>query len=207
MAWDTERTRQLLLDAAIDEFSAHGFAGARIERISARAGVNRERAYSYFGSKRGLFEAALTARLLCAFDAIPVDGEGPEAVGRLAGAYFDASLADPSLARLVYWESLELAEPVDPVHRAYRAASTTERVAEVAGGIPVEDAAQLLLTIVTLCHSWLVATNLGRIIAGDAAAHARRRASIVRVAELVAADAAACMRSGVESDAEHARHA
>jgi len=183
MAWDTARTRRLLLDAAIDEFSAYGFAGARIERISAGAGVNRERAYSYFGSKRGLFEAALTERLLRAFDSVPVDGTGPEAVGRLAGAYFDASVADPSLARLVYWEALELDEPVDPVHRAYRAGAATERLAAVAGGMSPDAAAQLFLTIVTLCHSWMVATNLGRIVTGDPDAHARRRAAIVQLAE------------------------
>ena len=40
MAWDVERTKQLLLDAATAEFSAYGMAGARIDRIAASAGVN-----------------------------------------------------------------------------------------------------------------------------------------------------------------------
>ncbi|NJP82382.1 helix-turn-helix transcriptional regulator, partial [Streptomyces sp. AA8] len=55
MAWDTARTRQALLDAAVDEFAEHGFDGARIERIGTRAGVNKERIYQYFGNKQRLF--------------------------------------------------------------------------------------------------------------------------------------------------------
>ena len=43
MAWDTERTKQLLLDAATEEISSFGLAGARIDRIAASAGVHKER--------------------------------------------------------------------------------------------------------------------------------------------------------------------
>jgi hypothetical protein len=32
MAWDTERTKRLLLDAGVEEFSAQGLAGARSAR-------------------------------------------------------------------------------------------------------------------------------------------------------------------------------
>ncbi|WP_198287030.1 TetR family transcriptional regulator [Frankia sp. QA3] len=38
---DPDRTRRLLLDAAA-EFAAHGYAGARISAIAARAGVNQQ---------------------------------------------------------------------------------------------------------------------------------------------------------------------
>jgi AcrR family transcriptional regulator len=43
MAWDTERTKALLLAAATEEFSEKGLAGARVDRIAAAAGVNKER--------------------------------------------------------------------------------------------------------------------------------------------------------------------
>ena len=59
MAWDTERTKRLLLDAATAEFSAYGLAGARIDRIAATAGVNKERIYQYFGKKDELFAQVL----------------------------------------------------------------------------------------------------------------------------------------------------
>ena len=43
--------------AAKAEFSALGFAGARLNRIAAEANASKERLYSYFQSKQNLFEA------------------------------------------------------------------------------------------------------------------------------------------------------
>ena len=51
MAWDVERTKRLLLDAATAEFSEHGLAGARVDRIAAAARVNKEPIYQYFRKK------------------------------------------------------------------------------------------------------------------------------------------------------------
>ncbi|MGX9902297.1 TetR family transcriptional regulator [Arthrobacter sp. SA17] len=51
MAWDIERTKALLLQAATAEFSEKGLAGARIDRIAAAAGINKERIYQYFGKR------------------------------------------------------------------------------------------------------------------------------------------------------------
>ena len=71
MAWDTDATREKLLDAAISEFSERGFAGARIHQISRISGCNRERIYFYFGGKAQLFEAALTRQLATALEDLP----------------------------------------------------------------------------------------------------------------------------------------
>ncbi|TDD80162.1 TetR family transcriptional regulator [Actinomadura rubrisoli] len=54
---DAERSRQRLLDAALDEFSAKGFAGARVQDIADRAGVNKQLINYYFGGKEGLYRA------------------------------------------------------------------------------------------------------------------------------------------------------
>ncbi|WP_082624315.1 TetR/AcrR family transcriptional regulator [Nocardioides sp. Soil805] len=51
MAWDTDRTKRMLMDAAVEEFAGHGYAGGRANRIAARAGVNKKRLYGYLGSK------------------------------------------------------------------------------------------------------------------------------------------------------------
>jgi len=58
---DREATRARILKAAIAEFARHGFAGARGERIAARARSSERMLYYYFGSKEGLFRAALEA--------------------------------------------------------------------------------------------------------------------------------------------------
>ena len=71
MAWDIERTKRLLLDAGVAEFSAHGLAGARVDRIAAAAGVNKERIYQYFGNKQQFFGEVLLRELGVAIDAVP----------------------------------------------------------------------------------------------------------------------------------------
>ncbi|MGA8042782.1 MAG: TetR family transcriptional regulator [Terracidiphilus sp.] len=52
-------TRRRILDAALNEFSSFGLAGARTERIAAAAGVNKALLYYYFESKEKLYLAAL----------------------------------------------------------------------------------------------------------------------------------------------------
>jgi AcrR family transcriptional regulator len=58
---DPERTRAKLLRAATREFGARGYAGARIERIVAAAECNIRMVYHHFGSKSGLYAAAVEA--------------------------------------------------------------------------------------------------------------------------------------------------
>lgn len=52
-------TRSRILDAALNEFAAHGLAGARTDRIAQAAAVNKALLYYYFDSKENLYLAAL----------------------------------------------------------------------------------------------------------------------------------------------------
>lgn len=54
-----EATRQKLLAAARREFAHSGLAGARVDEIAARAGVNKQLVYHYFGDKDSLYLAVL----------------------------------------------------------------------------------------------------------------------------------------------------
>src|SRR6187402_2240927 len=111
MAWDTERTKQLLLDAATLEFSAHGLAGARVDRIAAEAGVNKERIYQYFVKKDELFGIVLARQLAFVMDEVQITGSGVDAVVDYAARVFDYQVLHPELARLTFWEGLERSEP------------------------------------------------------------------------------------------------
>ena len=122
MAWDTDATREKILDAAIAEFSQRGFSGARIHQISRSSGCNRERIYFYFGGKAQLFEAALTRQLVTALDVLPVVGTGPAAIADFAGRYFDFSRSSPSLARLTSGRGLNWA-----IRSALRPAPSAQR--------------------------------------------------------------------------------
>ena len=60
---DSAPRRERILSAATSEFAHHGFAGARVDRIAAAAGVNKQLLFHYFGSKAELHRAALKSLL------------------------------------------------------------------------------------------------------------------------------------------------
>jgi len=49
-------TRTKILDAAVQEFSVNGLAGARMDQIAAVAGVNKALLYYHFDSKDNFTE-------------------------------------------------------------------------------------------------------------------------------------------------------
>src|SRR5262245_20402677 len=51
-ARNSTATAEAILAAATTEFATHGFGGGRVDRIAARAGVNKRMIYHHFGHKR-----------------------------------------------------------------------------------------------------------------------------------------------------------
>ena len=58
-----QRNRQIILDAALDVFSTHGFRGATLDQIAAQAGLSKPNLLYYFDSKDAIHRELLT-RLL-----------------------------------------------------------------------------------------------------------------------------------------------
>jgi AcrR family transcriptional regulator len=56
---NADATRSKILDAALVEFGELGLAAGNTDDIAARCGVNKRMIYYYFGSKEGLYLAAL----------------------------------------------------------------------------------------------------------------------------------------------------
>ena len=56
---DPDGTRARILDAALHEFAANGYAGARVDRISKRAKTFDRMLYYHFGNKEDLFRLVL----------------------------------------------------------------------------------------------------------------------------------------------------
>jgi AcrR family transcriptional regulator len=52
-------TRRLVLGVARSEFALKGLAGARVDEIADKAGVNKQAIYYHFGNKDDLFRATL----------------------------------------------------------------------------------------------------------------------------------------------------
>ncbi len=193
MAWDTERTKGLLLEAATSEFCTRGLAGARIDRIAAEAGVNKERIYQYFGNKNALFDAVIVAALSSLMDEVPIEGRGPEAMADYAGRLFDHHQNDATAPRLLFWEGLERGtEVVGLPKRMANCASKVNSTIAALPGVSREDAGDLLITIVSLCDAAPVLPALDGLMAGNDPGRAqRRRAAVVRTVYLAAAALAA----------------
>lgn len=107
---DAAATRARILKAAMTEFAAKGLDAARIEDIAAMAGANRRMAYYYFGSKEGLYLAALEAayfELVEVEEAIDVEALGPiEAIAAMVAAKFDHYVKYPHYVEFVKMENL-----------------------------------------------------------------------------------------------------
>lgn len=188
MAWDTERTRRQLLVAATAEFAAHGPAGARIDRIAETAGVNKERIYSYFGNKDALFEAVIVHELSEVFEEVPLEGEGPQAIGDYAAGLFDRIVRKPEIGRLMAWEGLVRGGDVPGrTVREEHCRSKVGAVQRALPGVSKSDAGQLLLTVVTLTDGWAVFPQLAEMFTADS--FGDRRDAVRRLAEREAAAA------------------
>lgn len=90
--------RVRLLDAAEQEFAAHGFHGASLRAITRRAGVNVAAAHYYYGSKEALLRATLARivepvneRRLALLDAALAAG-GPPSVESILDAFLRPDL-------------------------------------------------------------------------------------------------------------------
>lgn len=104
-----EGTNIKILKAATEEFARWGYGGARIERISRRAGTNDRSLYYYFGSKKGLFRVVLERAYLNVAQAeyaLNLDKVGPaDAIKHLVTFTWDYYLSHPELLSLLATEN------------------------------------------------------------------------------------------------------
>jgi len=56
--------RDAILDAALDEFSARGFAAARLDDVAKRAGVAKGTIYLHFKDKESLFQELIRSKMV-----------------------------------------------------------------------------------------------------------------------------------------------
>jgi AcrR family transcriptional regulator len=109
---DPARTRAQILGAALTEFSQKGLAGARVDQIAARAGINKRMIYHYFGNKEDLFLAVLEHT----FDDIGrreaelhlEDMEPIAGMRRLIAFSFNYYIENPHFIRLLNTENLHV---------------------------------------------------------------------------------------------------
>jgi AcrR family transcriptional regulator len=162
---DPERTRRLILEAAVTEFGLHGYAGARISAIATRAGVNQQLISYYFDGKQGLYEAVGQQWRERQGELAPPGTPMSEQLRR----YALEALHNPDGARLLAWSGLQYTGPADDPDQAARTqalAASVEmlRTQQQAGRIPADlDPACLL---VMLMAAGMATTTLPNVIEG-----------------------------------------
>ncbi len=117
-----QATRESILRAAIKIFAKHGYAGGRVEQISKAAKSYDRMIYYYFGSKEGLFVAALEEiyrRFNEAESELAIDVADPEAalrsVIRFMWGYY---LKHPEFITLLNTENLHRGKHIAKSPRA-----------------------------------------------------------------------------------------
>jgi len=166
---NAEATRERILQAALAEFSAHGIAGARVDRIAQTAGCNKNLIYIYFTDKETLFTTVLRKHLLRVHEEYPFT---PDDLPGYAGKVFDFVTANPDLMRLMTWAALEdpkgSAERVTPLDAKLAALTKAQKAGQVSTAFPPRF---LLAALMSLAMAWSVASPFGPLLNPKAAEH------------------------------------
>ena len=105
------RTKQALLKSARQVFAEYGYHGATIAEITRRAEVSTPVLYHHFGSKAGLFTAALedVSKLLAESWGKTIAGAGDlrSKIGAMLDTAIEIHAADPELARFMLAARIE----------------------------------------------------------------------------------------------------
>jgi TetR/AcrR family transcriptional regulator len=113
---DPAASRHKLLTAARREFAKNGLAGARVDEIAERAGVNKQLVYHYFGDKDALYLAVLEwvyEEIRAQEHKLKLEGLPPErAIRKLIESSFDHLALHPDFIVLLNDENRNAARHV-----------------------------------------------------------------------------------------------
>jgi TetR/AcrR family transcriptional regulator len=171
-----ERSRAAILDAAEKLFADQGYDATSLTQVGAAAGVSRGTPGYFFRSKAELYQAVLDRSFAEVRDAVRegraralASNESAETI--LAGAvsdYFDFLAARPNFVRLIEREALS---GTRLPHGLSHLSAGQEALAAMSAELGLDDspsgeAAQLLLSIISLCwfpmiHARTVAPAVG----------------------------------------------
>jgi len=164
---DPEGMRLRILKAAKEEFAAHGLAGARVDRIAAKAGANKRMLYYHVGKKDELYLTVLEG----AYEKIRAEERGldlehldpPKAIERLIQFTWNYFLENPEFLALLNTENLAKARhlkrstKVKSMHSPFveMIGTVVRRGIESGDFVVVVDPVQLYISIAALCFFYL----------------------------------------------------
>ena len=165
-ARNPDRSRAAILDAAEQLFADQGYDATSLNQVGTVAGVSRGTPGYFFGSKADLYQAVLDRSFAEVREAVRegraralASNESSETI--LAGAvsdYFDFLAARPNFVRLIEREALSGSRLP---HGVSHLSAGQEALAAISAELGLDDspsgeAAQLLLSIISLCWFHLI---------------------------------------------------
>jgi AcrR family transcriptional regulator len=193
---DPEGMRIRILEAAKQEFAAHGLAGARVDRIATKAGANKRMLYYHVGKKDDLYLAVLEG----AYEKIRAEERGldlehldpPKAIERLIDFTWNYFIRNPEFLALLNTENLARARhlkrstKVKSMHSPFveMIRTVVRRGVESGDFVVAVDPVQLYISIAALCFFYLSnSATLSVIFGRDLLA---KEAKAERLAHMVA---------------------
>jgi tetracycline repressor-like protein len=144
---NAEATKERILEAALAEFSAHGIAGARVDRIAEAAECNKH--------------------LMRVHEEYPFT---PNDLPGYAAKVFDFAMTNPDLMRLLAWSTLEKnegsAECVAALDMKVAALTEAQKAGQAGMAFPPEF---LLVAVMSLATAWSATSPFGPSISRKAA--------------------------------------
>ena len=161
---NAEATKERILDAALAEFSSHGIAGARVDRIAQSAKCNKNLIYIYFDDKETLFGTVVGMHLVRVHEEIPFT---PDDLPGYAAKVFDFAITNPDLMRLLAWSTLENTkgspERIAALDAKVAALTEAQKAGHVGAAFPPDF---LLVAVLSLATAWAVASPYGPSVKG-----------------------------------------
>lgn len=151
---DPDAKRDQLFRAALVEFAQYGLAGARVDRLTKRAGISAGLVYSFYEGKAELFDAVFDQIVELAISTVPIDAD--DLPGYAAGLY-DAGVEHPEVARFMAWYQLERGEAgrrsatVAAMREKITAIEAAQRRGTLASKLP---APQILALVLAIANMW-----------------------------------------------------
>lgn len=168
-------TQEEIIEAARAEFLAHGYEGARLQKIADHIGVTKAMIHYYFNTKKELFEQVYTRSVELMYNGLSetLQEDLPlfKKIDQLVTICMDKAQSDAEVLGFVLTESDRNADWLIPIfekHVTLKKNQFTEQLEEAASNYVISsvEPEQLLLNIFSLCYYPALSSKINHPLLG-----------------------------------------